>query len=281
MNKAVRIAMDITADYKYVYDPDHNSKPAGSWKQTGSGWSKHDDLDQTARSVVRQPAKKEERTIVKEAEPVQEPEEKAMPSAPEQKPVAPVKNEQPSEAEKKPETTEQEADAQPTEENTETPSVDTQAEGEAEKPDTPPTDEGDSLFDDGNKDGDGFETDESGKEEEQKEESPAEDAEEIQDEGLFDETNKDEYVNPDKYDENIEKMNSFIEKFDEGEGKENDVTFKAIAANLDWSSIDDVKAFADHCSEKGLDGADEVIAFLYFIHQDDEDKFNKIVEDMK
>ena len=27
------------ADYKYIYDPNHEKKPAGSWNRTNSGWS--------------------------------------------------------------------------------------------------------------------------------------------------------------------------------------------------------------------------------------------------
>ena len=96
-----------------------------------------------------------------------------------------------------------------------------------------------------------------------------------------DDANKGKYLDPDMYDQHIEQLNSFIEKFDEGEGKENDVTFKAIASNLDWNSTEEVKAFAGHCNKKGLDGADDVLAFLYFQHQDDEEKFDKIIADMK
>lgn len=50
-------------------------------------------------------------------------------------------------------------------------------------------------------------------------------------------------------------MNKFIEVFDADEGKENDVTFKAVAANLDWDKEDDVKAFINHCNKKEIDGA--------------------------
>ena len=27
------------AEYKYVYDPNHTSKPSGNWNRTNSGWS--------------------------------------------------------------------------------------------------------------------------------------------------------------------------------------------------------------------------------------------------
>lgn len=140
--------------------------------------------------------------------------------------------------------------------------------------------DGGTLFDEGANDE--FVTDEEGKEEEKQETEGNGDAvEEVVDDGLLDDANKEKYIDPDMYDQHIEQLNTFIDKFDEGEGKENDVTFKAIASNLDWDSIEEVKAFASHCNKKGLDGADDAIAFLYFQHQEDGEKFDKIIADMK
>lgn len=140
--------------------------------------------------------------------------------------------------------------------------------------------DGGTLFDEGANDE--FVTDEEGKEEEQQEvEGNGDAVEEVVDDGLLDDANKEKYIDPDMYDQHIERLNTFIDKFDEGEGKENDVTFKAIASNLDWDSMEEVKAFASHCNAKGLDGADDVIAFLYFQHQENGEKFDKIIADMK
>ena len=140
--------------------------------------------------------------------------------------------------------------------------------------------DGGTLFDEGANDE--FVTDEEGKEEEKQETEGNGDAvEEVVDDGLLDDANKEKYIDPDMYDQHIEQLNTFIDKFDEGEGKENDVTFKAIASNLDWDSVEEVKAFASHCNKKGLDGADDAIAFLYFQHQEDGEKFDKIIADMK
>jgi hypothetical protein len=72
-------------------------------------------------------------------------------------------------------------------------------------------------------------------------------------------------------------MNTFIETFDEGEGKDNNVTFKAVAQNLDWSKDSNAKAFADHCANQNLSGAEEVIAFLYYHYNNDATKFEEII----
>ena len=60
MNKSIRIALDIAADYKYVYDPDHNEKPNGMWNRTNSGWSQNDGETAPSKNVIQQnaPAKK-------------------------------------------------------------------------------------------------------------------------------------------------------------------------------------------------------------------------------
>ena len=232
MNKSIRIALDIAADYKYVYDPDHNEKPNGMWNRTNSGWSQNVGETAPSKNVIQPnaPAKKE----------------------------APKTENAPDVKENRPENPE------PTRQNPK---------------DEHPTDGG-TLFDEGANDE--FVTDEEGKEEEQQETEGNGDAvEEVVDDGLLDDANKEKYIDPDMYDQHIERLNTFIDKFDEGEGKENDVTFKAIASNLDWDSMEEVKAFASHCNKKGLDGADDAIAFLYFQHQEDGEKFDKIIADMK
>ena len=232
MNKSIRIALDIAADYKYVYDPDHNEKPDGMWNRTNSGWSQNNGETAPSKNVIQQnaPAKKEA------------PKTKNAPDVKENRPENPGPTRQ--------------------------------------HPQNEPSTDGGTLFDEGANDE--FVTDEEGKEEEQQEvEGNGDAVEEVVDDGLLDDANKEKYIDPDMYDQHIERLNTFIDKFDEGEGKENDVTFKAIASNLDWDSMEEVKAFASHCNAKGLDGADDVIAFLYFQHQEDGEKFDKIIADMK
>lgn len=232
MNKSIRIALDIAADYKYVYDPDHNEKPDGMWNRTNSGWSQNVGETAPSKNVIQQnaPAKKEA------------PKTKNAPDVKENRPENPW----------------------PTRQN----------------PQNEQSTDGGTLFDEGANDE--FVTDEEGKEEEQqKVEGNGDAVEEVVDDGLLDDANKEKYIDPDMYDQHIERLNTFIDKFDEGEGKENDVTFKAIASNLDWDSMEEVKAFASHCNKKGLDGADDVIAFLYFQHQENGEKFDKIIADMK
>ena len=232
MNKSIRIALDIAADYKYVYDPDHNEKPNGMWNRTNSGWSQNVGETAPSKNVIQQ-------------------------NAPAKKGVQKTKN-APDVKENRPE------NPGPTRQNPK---------------DEHPTDGG-TLFDEGANDE--FVTDEEGKKEEQQEvEGNGDPVEEVVDDGLLDDANKEKYIDPDMYDQHIEQLNTFIDKFDEGEGKENDVTFKAIASNLDWDSMEEVKAFASHCNKKGLDGADDAIAFLYFQHQEDGEKFDKIIADMK
>ena len=232
MNKSIRIALDIAADYKYVYDPDHNEKPNGMWNRTNSGWSQNVGETAPSRNVIQQnaPAKKD----------------------------APKTEKTPDVKENRPENPE------PVQHH----------------PQNGQSTDGGTLFDEGANDE--FVTDEEGKKEEQQEvEGNGDAVEEVVDDGLLDDANKEKYIDPDMYDQHIEQLNTFIDKFDEGEGKENDVTFKAIASNLDWDSVEEVKAFASHCNKKGLDGADDAIAFLYFQHQEDGEKFDKIIADMK
>ena len=238
MNKSARIAMCITADYKYVYDPDHDDKPDGMWNRTNSGWSQNDGETAPSKNVIQQSAPSKDDAPKTESALNVEEEHSENPAST----LEPVK----------------------------------QNSQNGQSTDT----EDDTLFDEGSNDE--FVTDEEGKEEEQQETEDNGDAmEEDADDGLFDDANKEKYLDPDMYDQYIEQLNAFIEKFDEGEGKENDVTFKAIASNLDWDSMGEVKAFASHCNEKGLDGADDVLAFLYFQHQEDGEKFDKIIADMK
>ena len=239
MNKSIRIALDIAADYKYVYDPDHNEKPNGMWNRTNSGWSQNVGETAPSKNVIQPnaPAKKD---------------------APKTEKTQGVKEKTPDVKENRPENPES---VQQHPQN-----------GQS-------TDDG-TLFDEGANDE--FVTDEEGKEEEQQEtEGNGDHVEEVVDDGLLDDANKEKYIDPDMYDQHVERLNAFIDKFDEGEGKENDVTFKAIASNLDWDSMEEVKAFASHCNKKGLDGADDAIAFLYFQHQEDGEKFDKIIADMK
>ena len=61
MNKSIRIAMNIMADYKYVYDPNHDDRPDGMWNRTNSGWSQSNGETSPSRNVIQQnaPAKKD------------------------------------------------------------------------------------------------------------------------------------------------------------------------------------------------------------------------------
>lgn len=288
MNKSVKIAMKITADYRYVYDPEHNSKPSGMWKMTGSGWSSNDaDNAQPQKKIVHQTAPEEKNTsILDKAEKNEVEEVKEIKTTDDAENLFDGKPEESTfdtddeGKEQEKEQTEEKDDGEELDFN-----MDDEEGGDAEKLDLDSeetTDEDDSDNQEDNGESPDLNDDDEESQEElnlDSEEGDKENTEE--DKGIFDDSNKDEYVNEEKYDEYIEKLNSFIEKFDDGEGKENDVTFKAIASNLDWSKVDDVKAFAEHCEKKELEGADDVLAFLYFQHMNDEEKFEKIVEDMK
>lgn len=239
MNKSIRIALDITADYKYVYDPDHDDKPDGMWDRTDSGWSQKEEETSPSKNVIQPKAQTKKDAPKTESTPNVEEEHSENPASIQE----PVKQ-------------------------------------NSQNGQSTDTEDNDTLFDEGSNDE--FVIDEEGKEEEQQETEDNGDAiEKDADDGLFDDANKEKHLDPDMYDQYIEQLNAFIEKFDEGEGKENDVTFKAIASNLDWDSMEEVKAFASHCNKKGLDGANDVLAFLYFQHQEDGEKFDKIIADMK
>ena len=165
---------------------------------------------------------------------------------------------------------------------------DKDSEDEGDSDDEPADDE-DSDDDDldldlGDDDDVDDDSDDSGDEEEPDDEDDGGDEE--PDEGsdddgddAFDDSKADEYTDDAKHSDYVTKMNEFIKKFDEDEGKENKVTFKAVASNLDWDDLDTVKAFADHCDEVGLEGADEVLAFLYYSHKADSDKFDDMIGD--
>ena len=230
MNKAVKIAMEILAGYHYIWDPNHNDKPAGNWKMTKSGWSTYDDVDETAEKSTR-------RTTTTTTE--------------EDKDIDIDVNEETTQA--VPQTTDTETTVE----------QGTGGNGELITDDTG---------------GDGFVTDEEGKKEELETEGGTDTQEGEED--WFDDAHKADYLNPDKYDEYIEKMNAFIQQFDEGEGKENEVTFKAVASNLNWSSMDEVKIFDEHCVKKGLNNAGEILGFLFYQHQSNEERFDKIIGDM-
>lgn len=256
MDKIERIASKMVAEYKYKYDPQHESKPSGTWRRTDSGWSSedadhHDSVKSTPSAPVEPPA-----DTADDASTVPESEGNG--------------DELQFDLHSPEETEDGEAPAGETPEETE----------------SQPSDGGDSesLFDNGTDADGGFVTDEEGKKEEQEQHEsgkPAVEEGDGEEQPLFDEALKQSSLDADKYDEHMERMNAFIQKFDNGEGKENDVTFKAIASNLDWSSEEEVRAFAEHCEQKGMDDAKEVIAFLYYQHESDEEKFNRIVDDMK
>lgn len=271
MNKSIKIAMNILARYQYVYDPDHNSKPNGMWKRTTSGWSTNDGEDGDETHVTQSKPSSTTSTPVRSHAPEQLPDD--------------LTDDMGDHADSSPTTPHAQVPANEEEKQQEEPAKETTEFVDEEEP---VDNNDDNLFDEDGSDDD-FTLDKDGKDEEEAatENEPEEplpgDAEQKEDadDGLFDEANKDNYIDPDKYDDYIEQMNAFIERFDESEGKENDITFKAIASNLDWDSLEEVKAFSQHCAKKELEGADEVIAFLYFQHQEDAEKFSKLVADMK
>ncbi len=232
-SKLVRIALRITAAYRYLYDPNHNDKPAGNWKMTKSGWSTKDDTADPTKGtssgtgVVEK--KETTNTTTKTVQPINE----TNNTTNVQMPVP-------------------------------------QGTGVTQ----PKKEDEENIF---TQDGNGFVTDEQGKKEEQSQTAPAQGEQDL---GLFDDSHAAQFTDEAAYDAFMQKLLAFIKLFDEGEGKENDVTFKAIAANLDWGSLDEVRAFSAHCTERGLAGADEILAFLYFMHRDNKDKFDKIVAEM-
>lgn len=310
----------ITAEYKYVYDPSHEHKPAGNWNRTGSGWSSN---ESDAAEPVRRPAHRpkeqehtskpqefeiEEESTAKPAAPQEEDMEKVdlfdlddegsdfdtgdAEGQPAEKPTkedAPEEEAQPAEEEQGPDGEQ----AQPEDNEEEQP------EEPADEKEQPAEDEGvpESENEDENQEGDGSKDNPIVIEEEPESEDENQDGEPGQSEVKSDEKperedpatengvspfeQKEPYVDENNYDGNMEKMNSFIDRFDEGEGKENQITFKAVASNLDWDNLDEIKAFAEHCKKQGLDDADETLAFLYHQHGNDSEKFDKIIEEMK
>lgn len=302
---------EITADYKYVYDPKHEHKPLhGIWKMTGSGWSSSGDdeedgktspskstQDDTANNVSKPGANDDDAVQEKNEQPVEENTVEA-----------------PAE-----EDAQEDGDVQEDTDNTDNAPADEPVDN-AENVNDAPEDGGEDDFadftapsprkqdePDGQNPGDGsdelemeivddeapaddsFEDGGDTATDDEQEQAPAEEEEndfnldESNDgDSMFADEKQDEFTDEGKHPDYISKMNAFVEKFDEGEGKENDITFKAVASNLDWDNLDEVLALAGHCDEIGLESAYEVLAFLYHSYKKDADAFdNMLAEEMQ
>lgn len=272
MNKSVKIAMNIVDDYRYVYDPEHTNKPNGNWKYTASGWSNNleqsDDSD-FAPSNITTPTKNP--TPIK-SKPEDSDGKEGLPKTTEE-------NENLFSDEKSKSSFVTDEDGK--KEEVKSKSNDSLE----ENPDEDEDDDEFSLDVDDNSEKDNKPEDESEDKEEEEgfDFNDEEDNSELEgeEEPPFNEDEKEEYLSEEKYEEYLENLNAFIDRFDESEGKDNNVTFKAVASNLDWDSDGEVKAFLDHCNEKKLEGAHDALAFLYFYNKEKKEKFDKIIEEMK
>ena len=242
MEKKVKIA-----EYKYVYDPNHTSKPAGNWNRTNSGWSSN------TTEYDHKPVKPYKPTVQqqKTTQPIEQ-EEKDVDLFDEQETDFETNEAQKEE----PIVVEEESDEEESNLDGEQPNLD------EEEPNLDEQEENNVT------------------EEEQSNLKEEQEVDLDQEESFFTDAQKENFLNEEKFDAYIEKMNTFITTFDEDEGKENKVTFKAVASNLDWSIEDDAKAFANHCKKQNLNGAEEIIAFLYYQYANDKDKFETILEKM-
>lgn len=270
MRKLLKIAMNIVADYRYVYDPKHINKPNGNWKYTTSGWSNNLEQPEGSDYVPGNPTTTKKPALAPLTNKPEDSEDEWVGSEKATKENENLFSDEESKSSfvtdeegKKEEVKNKSDDAQkenPDEENNE--------EDEELNLDV---DEDTNEEPDGNQEEEGFDLNEDeGGEKSDSSEEP-----------LFSDNEKEEYLSEEKYEEYLEKLNVFIEKFDESEGKDNNVTFKAVASNLDWDSDEEVKAFLDHCNKKKLEGANEALGFLYFYNKKDKKKFDKIIEDMK
>lgn len=267
------VAEEITANYKYVYDPTHEHHPStGNWKRTPSGWSSNTSEGSSVTTVEDVNAAPSSKSESKSEEKPSEQIDSAPSSHKSEETTSPP---HPKPAESDDSSDEQEEDAVP-EENS-----DEDAESESDSEDVVEEEEQESNSEDEKI---------VLEEETEDEEQPAEDIEDTVEETVEEEAedhddafaseNSDEYLDESQFDDNIDLMNKFVEDFDSGEGEQNGITFKAVASNLDWGELDDVKLFSRYCQEKGLQDADKVLAFLYFQHQSDDVQFEKILDIM-
>lgn len=228
------------AEYKYVYDPNHTNKPSGNWNRTNSGWSSNN------AEYNHEP--------VKPYKPVNPSETTKETNTDSKQEEIDLFDEQESKFETDKTVPEQEEPIELEEEST-----DDEQEQNLDEEEVNLDEEEDVSLDD---------------------EQEVNLDEESSEESFFTDTQKENMLNADNFDSYIEKMNSFIEVFDEDEGKENKVTFKAVASNLDWSIEDDAKAFANHCKKQGLKDAEEIIAFLYYQYNNNKEQWETILEKM-
>ena len=237
------------AEYKYVYDPNHTNKPSGNWNRTNSGWSSNNVEYNHEPVKPYKPVNPSENTKETKTDSKQE--------------EIDLFDEQESEFETDKTVPEQEEPIELEEESTD----DEQEVNLDEQEDVSLDDEQEVNLD---------EQEDVSLDDEQEVNLDEESSEE----SFFTDTQKESMLNADNFDSYIEKMNSFIEVFDEDEGKENKVTFKAVASNLDWSIEDDAKAFANHCKKQGLKDAEEIIAFLYYQYNNNKEQWETILEKM-
>ena len=238
----------IIAEYKYIYDPNHENKPSGNWNRTNSGWSTNINNQPLLRNVKT----KSEQPIKKNKNQSQQKQENDTINENEN-----IDIEDDFEEEK--------IVIQQEEEN-----IDLSDEQEEESIDLGDEQEEESL-DLGNE-----------QEEESLDLGGEQSSQQTVDDNknYFSDEERVKFSNEQLYNSYIEKMNSFIEKFDAEQGEKNNITFKAVASNLDWSKQDDAKAFANHCKKQNISGASEIIAFLFYQYNDNEDNFEKILSEM-
>ena len=75
-------------------------------------------------------------------------------------------------------------------------------------------------------------------------------------------------------------MNTFVDTFDADQGQKNKITFKAVASNLEWNNKEIVEKFKQHCKSLEIQNSEQVMDFLYEQYNNDENKFEQILEKM-
>ena len=277
---------EITSEYKYVYDPTHEHKPStGIWKMTGSGWSSSEDTSEetSVTQPNKQPGEKHNvsndnnRSFDNNTDKIETPtaDDFSQPTKSQNREETSVTQD---DDEKMPsEDTDQETEddvgddfTAPKPKQTKNDDVDvtedTVAEPDEEEQEQEPNDDAGGSTEENidEENADDFDVDESGI---------------AGDEDMFDDSNTDIFTDEKSHDVYVSKMNAFVKKFDETEGAENDITFKAVASNLDWDNMDEVLALAERCDEIGIENAYEVMAFLYHSFQKDGDSFDTMIAD--
>ena len=309
----------IIAEYKYIYDPNHENKPSGNWNRTNSGWSSHDSTEPLIKTKTNKPSNiKHDNKKENSKEQVETPdtieEEETNINNELSNPIEENKQEeinlddveQPAGQEDEFSLDDAEQPADQEEEfsldDAEQP-ADQEQEFSLDDAEQPANQEEEINLDDTEQPADQedeINLDDTEQPADQEEEINLDDAEQPVDQenefslddaegnqvviqeqtNYFTEQKKEQFLKEQSFESYIEKMNNLIKVFDQGEGKDNKVTFKAVASNLDWSKQDVAKAFAQHCDEKQIEGMSEIIAFLYYQFNNNEEKFEQILDKM-